>query len=97
MFNRSKLGINNDPLLARVKEMVLKGWINTSEENLKPYQHRQNELRKCTYWLCIVRQLCSNSISRPPGSIRSTTPRASRHYENEGTGQKFRVVARNGL
>ena len=39
-----KTWTNNDPLLARIKEMVLKGWSNTSEENLKPYQHRQNEL-----------------------------------------------------
>ena len=35
---------NSDPLLARVRDMVLKGWSNTSEEDLKPYQHRQNEL-----------------------------------------------------
>ena len=24
--------------------MILKGWVNTSEEQLKPFQHRQNEL-----------------------------------------------------
>ena len=35
---------NNDSLLARVRDMVLKGWNNTSEEALKPYQHCQNEL-----------------------------------------------------
>ena len=35
---------NSDPLLARVKDMVLKGWSNTFEEDLKPYQHCQNEL-----------------------------------------------------
>ena len=31
-------------LLAHVRDMVLKGWSNTSEEDLKPHQHRQNEL-----------------------------------------------------
>ena len=35
---------NNDPLLACVRDMILKGWRNTSEEDLKPYQHCQNEL-----------------------------------------------------
>ena len=33
---------NNDPLLACVRDMILKGWRNTSEEDLKPYQHCQN-------------------------------------------------------
>ena len=56
---------NNDPLLAHVKEMVLKGWSNTSEENLKPYQHCQNELsvHAVVYW-----QSYGNTISRPPES-----------------------------
>ena len=35
---------NDDPLLARVRDMIQKGWTNTSEEQLKPFQHRQNEL-----------------------------------------------------
>ena len=35
---------NDDPLLACMRDMILKGWINTSEEQLKPFQHRQNEL-----------------------------------------------------
>ena len=39
-----KTWTNNDPLLARVRDMIQKGWINTSEEQLKPFQHRQNKL-----------------------------------------------------
>ena len=39
-----KIWTNNDPLLACVRDMVQKRWINTSEEQLKPFQHCQNEL-----------------------------------------------------
>ena len=39
-----KTWTNNDPLLARVRDMIQKGWINTSEEQLKPFLHCQNEL-----------------------------------------------------
>ena len=39
-----KTWTNNDPVLARVRDMVLKGWTSTSEEQLKPFQHHQNEL-----------------------------------------------------
>ena len=39
-----KAWTNNDTLLVHVKEIVLKGWSHMSEENLKPYQHHQNEI-----------------------------------------------------
>ena len=51
-----KTWTNSDPLLSQVKEMVLKGWSNTSEENLKPYQHHQNELS--VYAGCILLGSC---------------------------------------
>ena len=44
--NASQIQIwtNNDPVLARVRNMIQKGWTYTSDEELKPYQRRQDEL-----------------------------------------------------
>ena len=33
-----------DPVLSRVRDLVLKGWTNTSEKQLQPFQQRLNEL-----------------------------------------------------
>ena len=35
---------NTDPVLSRVRDLVLKGWVNTAEKQLQPFQQRQNEL-----------------------------------------------------
>ena len=35
---------NNDRILAKVREMVQKGWNNTGEESIQPYQCRRDEL-----------------------------------------------------
>lgn len=39
-----KTWINNDPVLVRVKNLVLQGWIDTTDVQLKPYQRCNNEL-----------------------------------------------------
>ena len=36
--------INADPVLCGVRDLVLKGWTNTSEKQLQPFQQRQNKL-----------------------------------------------------
>jgi hypothetical protein len=36
--------IDQDPILARVRQRILKGWIDTTDPSLTPYQHRRNEL-----------------------------------------------------
>jgi len=35
---------SNDPVLARVQNMIQKGWRHTDDEDLKPYQRSQDEL-----------------------------------------------------
>ena len=34
----------NDPVLSRVRNLVLQGWIDTTDEHLQPYQRRKDEL-----------------------------------------------------
>ena len=72
---------NNDPLLARVRDMILKGWRNTSEEDLKPYQHCQNELT--VHAGCI---LLGNHVAIPSAGCQKVLKQAFRHYKNERTG-----------
>ena len=49
---------DTDPLLARVRRMVLKGWQYTNEEELQPFHRRRNELSVqdgCILWgSCVV-------------------------------------------
>ena len=35
---------SKDPVLSRVKELVLQGWVDTTDEQLQPYQRRKDEL-----------------------------------------------------
>ena len=35
---------NNDRILAKVREMVQKGWNNTDDESIQPYQRRRDDL-----------------------------------------------------
>ena len=35
---------NTDPVLSHVRDLVLKGWVNTADKQLQPFQQRQNEL-----------------------------------------------------
>ena len=35
---------SKDPVLSRVKELVLQGWVDTTDEQLQPYQRRTDEL-----------------------------------------------------
>ena len=54
---------NNDPVLSRVRDLLLKGWQNTADENLKPFQKRKDELSVqagCVLW-------GSGIIVPPPG------------------------------
>ena len=54
---------NNDPVLSRVRNLLLKGWQNTADENLKPFQKRRDELSVqagCVLW-------GSRIIIPPPG------------------------------
>ena len=44
---------DRDPILSKVRKMVLSGWQNTTDEDLKPYQQRCNELTihdGCVLW-----------------------------------------------
>ena len=34
---------SKDPVLSRVKELVLQGWVDTTDEQLQPYQRRKDE------------------------------------------------------
>lgn len=48
-----KTWTNRDPILARVRTMVQRGWLETTEEALRPYKARQNELSVldgCLLW-----------------------------------------------
>ena len=36
--------INNDPLLAQVRDMVQKGWVETSDKQLQVFQCHKDEL-----------------------------------------------------
>ena len=48
-----KTWTDRDPVLSRVRNLVLKGWKDTSEEDLRPYQQRRNELSVhdgCLLW-----------------------------------------------
>ena len=54
---------NNDPVLSRVRNLLLKGWQYTADENLKPFQKRRDELSVqagCVLW-------GSRIIIPPPG------------------------------
>ena len=35
---------SKDPVLSRVKELVLQGWVDTTDEQLQLYQQRKDEL-----------------------------------------------------
>jgi len=39
-----KTWTSNDPILSRVRDLVLEGWVNTNEEQLQPYQRCKDEL-----------------------------------------------------
>ena len=34
----------NDPVLSRVRNLVLQGWIDATDEQLQPYHRRKDEL-----------------------------------------------------
>ena len=54
---------NNDPLLSRVRTLLQRGWENTTDEELKPFQRRRDELSVqsgCILW-------GSRVIVPPPG------------------------------
>ena len=55
--NHIKTWTNNDPTLARVKKLVLQGWVDTKDPLIQPYQHRKDELSVqdgCLLWGCRV-------------------------------------------
>ena len=39
-----QLRLEPDPVLSRVKELVLQGWVDTTDEQLQPYQICKDEL-----------------------------------------------------
>jgi len=39
-----KTWTSNDPILSRVRDLVLEGWVNTTEVQLEPYQTHKDEL-----------------------------------------------------
>ena len=39
-----KQGTDRDPLLSRVRENLLRGWEDTVEEEMRPFQNRRHEL-----------------------------------------------------
>ena len=63
-----KTRTDRDPVFARVHTMVLKGWKDTTDANLKPFQHRKNELSVqdgCILWghrviICTTCRTCQN-------------------------------------
>ena len=42
--NQIKTWTNHDPILSRVKKLVLQGWIDTKDPNIQPYQCRKEEM-----------------------------------------------------
>jgi len=48
------------PVLARVRDIIQKGWTYTNDKDLKPYQRRQNKT-KCTCCLCYHRKSCCDA------------------------------------
>ena len=42
--NQIQQWTTRDPLLAKVRDFILYGWRDTSENSLKPFQQRKNEL-----------------------------------------------------
>ena len=69
-----KTWTNDDPLLTHVKEMVLKAWSNTSEENLKPYQHHQNVLSVHAGCVLLSNRVIIPSAGRQKALELATTP-----------------------
>ena len=59
-----------DPILSKVRKMVLSGWQNTTDEDLKPYQQRCNELTIHDAWMCAVG---NESHSAPSWSFKDST------------------------
>ena len=58
-----KTWTNNDPVLARVKNLVLQGWVDMTDVQLKPYQRHKDELSVHTG--CVL--LGSRVVIPPPG------------------------------
>ena len=51
--NQIRQWTTRDPLLAKVRDFILRGWRDTSENSLKPFQQRKNELSVesgCILW-----------------------------------------------
>ena len=83
---------DKDPLLSKVRTLVLQGWKHGEEEEMKQFNRRSSELsveNGCVLWgnRVIIPRKGQNRVLR---QLRWT----SRHLQDEGNCKKHRMVAR---
>ena len=74
-FNNIKSWTSRDPLLSKVRKMILQGWQVSSDEALRPFQLRKDELNVedgCILW-------GSRVVVPPPGCVKVINELHSAH------------------